>query len=284
MRHWRGYGWITGLALVMSLVIGGSKAAFADSEEVDVALVLAVDISYSMDMEEQKLQREGYIAALNSDEVQRAIRMGMTGRIAITYFEWANRNDQRLVLPWTILDGPEATRTATDIIAMTPIRRAQRTSISGALHYSHKLLREMPYRAMRRVVDVSGDGPNNAGEPVETARDTLINQGVTINGLPVMLTRAYGGWGHIDHLDRYYQDCVIGGPGAFVQSIRSMDEFLTATRQKILREIAENGSVAPAMGEARVQFAQFQSEPGDERTNRSDCMIGERMMRDRWDN
>ncbi|HRK24576.1 MAG TPA: DUF1194 domain-containing protein [Beijerinckiaceae bacterium] len=242
----------------------------ASPEEVDVALVLAVDVSYSMDLEEQRLQREGYIAALNSPDVQRAIRMGMVGRIAITYVEWANAFDQTIVLPWTILDGPDSTRAATDRIAATPPRRAQRTSISGALTFSHKLLQDMPYRALRRIIDVSGDGPNNAGSAVERARDAVLADGITINGLPVMVKRNLAGWGDIDHLDAYYQDCVIGGPGAFVIGIRSMEEFLPATRQKIIREIA-------SLGMADIS-------PVQQRETKSDCMIGERMVRDRWGN
>ena len=241
----------------------------AEGEEVDVALVLAVDISYSMDLEEQKLQREGYIEALNSPEVQRAIRMGMVGRIAVTYFEWANALDQRIVLPWTIIDGPASARAATDVIANTPIRRAQRTSISGALSFGHKLMQGMPYRPLRKVIDVSGDGPNNAGAAVETARESVLNDGIVINGLPVMIKRDRRGWGDIDNLDDYYRDCVVGGPGSFVIAITSLDQFQSATRQKIIREVAD-------LGMADV-----------ERVNdrpKVDCMIGERQMRERWGN
>lgn len=260
------------LVLGMLLLIGlpGTARAAGDGEEVDLALVLAVDISYSMDPEELKLQRQGYIDAFNSSEVQRAIAMGMLGRIAITYIEWANANDQRIVLPWTILDGAETIRSATDTIAAAPTRRAQRTSISGALLFSHKQLQTMPYRALRKVIDVSGDGPNNAGIGVEAARAQVLADGITINGLPVMLKRDHRGWGDIDNLDHYYQDCVVGGPGAFVISIRAREEFQTATRQKIIREVAELG-----VPDVRPQLAQ---------AGRSDCMIGERRVRDRWDN
>lgn len=264
----QGSGW---LFAVFVACLGGLLAgpARAEPEEVDVALVLAVDISYSMDLEEQRLQRLGYIEALNSPEVQRAIRMGMVGRIAITYFEWANAMDQRMVIPWTIIDGPESTRSVTDRIAETPIRRAQRTSISGALNFGHKLLQTMPYRAMRQVIDVSGDGPNNAGEGVEAARNRVLSDGIVINGLPVMIKRQTGGWGDIDNLDAYYQDCVIGGPGSFVVPITEMDHFLTATKQKIIREVAN-------LGMADVQRVQSE--------RKSDCFIGERRVRDRWGN
>lgn len=259
--------WARLLLAVFALMGAVSRPVAGEGEEVDVALILAVDISYSMDLEEQKLQKEGYIDALNSAEVLRAIRMGMTGRIAVTYFEWANSGDQRIVVPWTIIDGPESARAVTDRIATTPIRRAQRTSIAGALRYGQKLFEELPYRPLRRVIDVSGDGPNNAGEPVETVRDSLLRDGIVINGLPILLKRDSRGWGDIANLDVYYQDCVIGGPGSFVIPIRSMDQFLPATRQKIIREVAE-------LGMSDVQFVQ-------QRGKRSDCLIGERMWRDR---
>ena len=262
------------IAMALALLLGSFAAdtarAQSGAEEVDLALVLAVDISYSMDLDEQKLQREGYIEALNSPEVLRAIRMGMIGKIAITYFEWANALDQRMVLPWTVIDGPAAAKAATDVIAATPIRRAQRTSISGALGFGHKLLQAAPYRPLRRVIDVSGDGPNNAGIAVEQARNSVLDDGIVINGLPVMIKRNTRGWGDIDHLDDYYRDCVTGGPGSFVIAITSMEQFHSATRQKIIREVA--GLDHPMIVPAQVK------------SNRPDCMIGERQVRERWGN
>ncbi|HRJ68294.1 MAG TPA: DUF1194 domain-containing protein [Beijerinckiaceae bacterium] len=238
---------------------------------MDVALVFAVDISYSMDPEEQALQKQGYVEALNSPEVLQAIRSGMTGKIAVSYFEWANAFDQRMVVPWTIIDGPESARAVTDRIVASPLRRSQRTSVSGAIAYGHKLIEAMPYRAFRKVLDVSGDGPNNNGDPVEVARDRALSAGIVINGLPIVLKRQTGyGWGDIKDLDLYYQDCVIGGPGAFMVAIVSRDQFVPATRSKILREIAD-------LGARDVQYAQ-----NDRR--KSDCMIGERMYRERWGN
>lgn len=258
------------LILAMSGMMAG--AAEPEGEEVDVALVLAVDISFSMDVEEQRLQKEGYVEALNSEEVLRAIAQGMTGKIAIAYFEWANSNDQRMVLDWTIIDGRQTARTVTDKILASPLRRAQRTSISGALNFGHKLMQGLPFQAARKVIDVSGDGPNNAGEAVERARDRVLADGIAINGLPVMIKRQSGGWGDIENLDIYYQDCVVGGPGSFVVPIKSRDQFLSATRQKIIREIA-------GLDEPLVIPAQAQTQ-----SRRTDCMIGERMVRERWGN
>jgi len=256
---------------LLALGLSATRGIAAEGEEVDVALVFAVDISYSMDPEEQALQKQGYVEALNSPEVLQAIRSGMTGKIAVSYFEWANAFDQRMVVPWTIIDGPESARAVTDRIVASPLRRSQRTSVSGAIAYGHKLIEAMPYRAFRKVLDVSGDGPNNNGDPVEVARDRALSAGIVINGLPIVLKRQTGyGWGDIKDLDLYYQDCVIGGPGAFMVAIVSRDQFVPATRSKILREIAD-------LGARDVQYAQ-----NDRR--KSDCMIGERMYRERWGN
>lgn len=260
--------WAAVVAVMFALV--PAAVAQVEGEEVDVALVLAVDISYSMDVEEQRLQKEGYIEALNSPEVLNAIEQGMNGKIAIAYFEWANALDQRMVLNWTIVDGKGTARAATDIIAASPLRRAQRTSISGALNFGHKLLADLPFRTARRVIDVSGDGPNNAGMAVESAREKVLADGITINGLPVMLKRQYGGWGDIANLDEYYQDCVVGGPGSFVIPIKTMEQFRSATKQKIIREIAslDQPVIVPAQAKSKG----------------TDCMVGERMVRERWGN
>lgn len=242
-----------------------------EGEEVDVALVFAVDISYSMDPEEQALQKQGYVEALTSPEVILAIRQGMTGKIAVAYFEWANSFDQRMVVPWSVIDGPQTAKAVADRIAGSPLRRAQRTSVSGAINFGHKLIEGMPYRAFRKVLDISGDGPNNNGDAVEAARDRALAAGIVINGLPIVLKRASGyGWGDIANLDRYYEDCVIGGPGAFMVAIKSRDQFVPATRSKIIREVAD-------LGARDVQYAQNAGP-------KSDCMVGERMYRERWGN
>lgn len=264
--------WLATAGLVAALAWAGLPAAHAsEGEEVDVAIVFAVDISYSMDPEEQALQKLGYVEALNSPEVIAAIRAGMTGKIAIAYFEWANAFDQRMVLPWTLIDGPESARAAADRITASPLRRAQRTSISGAVNFGRTLLEAMPYRAFRKVLDVSGDGPNNNGDLVEIARERALKAGIVINGLPIVVKRPTGyGWGDIKNLDHYYEDCVIGGPGAFMVAIRSRDQFLSATRSKIIREVAD-------LGARDVEFANSDRP-------KSDCTIGERMYRERWGN
>src|SRR5882757_1976039 len=188
---------IAGAFSVAGLVLAAAAPTpprFADRSPsaipVDVELVIAVDVSYSMDPEEQALQREGYVLALTSREFLRALRDGANGKIAVTYFEWAGANDQKIVMPWRLIDGPEAADAVAAEIARAPYRRASRTSISGALRFAKPLFDNSGYRGLRRVIDVSGDGANNNGPLVAATRDDVLAAGITINGLPIMLNRA----------------------------------------------------------------------------------------------
>ena len=210
----------------------------ATAVPVDVELVLAVDVSYSMDPDEQALQREGYIAGITSREFMQALRSGQHGKVAVTYFEWAGPYDQKIVVPWRLIDGPESADAFVNEIARASYRRASRTSISSALNFAKPLFDGSGYRGFRRVIDVSGDGANNSGPFVTIARDDVLAAGITINGLPIMLKRPNSFTMDIENLDIYYEDCVIGGPGAFVVPIREREQFKEATRTKLVLEIA----------------------------------------------
>ena len=231
----------------------------------DLELVIAVDVSLSMDLDEQRLQRDGYVAAFRDPEVHKAITSGPNGRVVVTYVEWAGPLTQQVVLPWTTIDGAAAARAFADRLEATPISRARMTSISAALQFSGHLFESSGVRGIRRVIDVSGDGPNNAGVPVAGVRDDLVAQGFVINGLPIMLKMATGFFDLAD-LDRYYSDCVIGGTGGFMIPIKEKLEFLTATRRKLLLEIAGHEPPAQII---RVQAPE----------EASDCLIGERQWR-----
>lgn len=272
--------WFRNLAVVaavtaVALVLAASAATvpkFADSRAsaipVDVELVIAVDVSYSMDPDEQALQREGYVLALTSKEFLQALHQGAHGKIAITYFEWAGQSDQKILMPWRMIDGPESADAVAAEIARAPIRRASRTSISGGLRFAKPLFDDSGYRGLRRVIDVSGDGANNAGPLVELIRDDVLAAGITINGLPIMLKRPYKGTMDMDNLDEYYEDCVIGGPGAFVIPIREREKFIEATRTKLVLEVAgrqPDPQIVPTASRARVS-----------------CTIGERLWQERW--
>jgi len=243
----------------------------SDATPVDVELVLAVDVSYSMDPDEQALQREGYMAAITSREFLQALKQGMHGRVAVTYFEWAGMHHQQIIVPWRLIDGPEAADGFAADIGRARYTRASRTSISGALLFATPMFAGSGYRGVRRVIDVSGDGVNNNGPLVTLTRDEVVAKGITINGLPIILKRPNPSTMDIDQLDIYYEDCVIGGPGAFVIPIRQRDQFKEAIRTKLVLEIAgrtpERRIVPASAAEPRVS-----------------CTIGERLWQERWGN
>ena len=221
-----------GAVLVAGVMAGGDVAGIAAPSRtnhladkdalssVDLELVLAVDVSYSMDMDELAIQREGYAQAIVSKEFLQALKTGPTGKIAITYFEWAASTDQKIIITW-------------------------------------------------RVIDISGDGPNNNGAPVVIARDAAVEKGIVINGLPIMVKEPSYSTMDIDNLDLYYEDCVIGGPGSFVVAIKDREKFKEAIRTKLLLEVADR------MPERRVV-------PVTEKEPRVSCLIGEKIWQDRW--
>jgi hypothetical protein len=274
-----------GAVLVACAMAGGDVAGIAapgpgnqpslqraDKEatpSVDVELILAVDVSYSMDMDELAIQREGYAQAIISKEFLQALKTGPNGKIAVTYFEWAASSDQKIIIPWRVIDGPETADAVANEIMKTPIRRASRTSISGAIYFAMPLFDENPYRGIRRVIDISGDGPNNNGAPVTGARDMALEKGITINGLPIMVKEPSYSTMDIDNLDFYYEDCVIGGPGSFVVSIKDRDKFKEAIRTKLLLEVAGRTP------ERRIV-------PVADKEPRVSCLIGEKIWQDRW--
>lgn len=208
------------------------------AEGVDLLLVLAVDVSRSIDDDEARLQREGYRSAITDARVMEAVRSGMMGAIAVAYVEWAGSDYQRLVIPWThIGSGAEAEAWAAEL-GRAPRVALSWTSISGGLDFSMRVLSEAPFEGTRRVIDVSGDGVNNSGMPVETVRDRVAAEGVTINGLPIMNDRPTFGRPSPVPLDQYYRDSVIGGDGAFLVAAEDFESFGNAVRRKLVREIA----------------------------------------------
>lgn len=234
----------------------------AQDIEVDVELFLAVDVSRSMSDEELEIQRRGYADALTHPEVLAAIDKGMLGRIAVTYVEWAGEYAQREVVPWSLLATPEDAQIIAGQIRAIQSDGLHRTSVSGALLHASHTFQDNGFTGLRRVIDISGDGPNNQGQPVTLARDTVISQGFIVNGLPLKtrdaLDRVFG----IKDLDVYYQNCVIGGPGSFVIPVLEWTEFADAVKRKLVLEIADIRS--------HLHLAQFQ-------TTEYDCLIGEKL-------
>ncbi len=263
---------LTGLGSLIAaglLCTGQVAAQASDQTRVDVALVIAVDVSLSMDLDEQQLQRDGYVAAFRDAELQRAITSGPYGRIAVTYMEWAGPSWQSVLIPWTVIDSPAAARRLADRLAAKPISRERLTSIGTALRVAGSLLAESGLAAERRVIDISGDGPNNSGPPAPGARDALVAEGIVVNGLPIMLKAASPSFFDLPDLDRYYAGCVIGGPGAFMVPVHEIAELKAAIRRKLLMEVSSWG-VAPPLHPIQVQATD--EEPYD-------CLVGERQWR-----
>jgi hypothetical protein len=222
---------LTAIAGVLVTLLGHTPSQAAAQAKVDLALVLAVDVSGSMDPDEQALQREGFVEAFRSPLVHNAIHSGIRGRIAVTYMEWSSRSFQTIIVPWTVIDDPESASQFAERLARAPITRLGSTSISGAIDFGIGLIGQSEAEPLRRVVDVSGDGPNDSGRPVVLARDEAVAKGITINGLPIMLKRP-SGQGDMEHLDLYYRDCVIGGAEAFMIPVRERQDFTEAIRTK----------------------------------------------------
>ena len=255
----------SGLAAVLTALLAAPPAAAQPIGPIDVdaKIVLAVDASRSMDLTEFQLQRDGYLQALRHPDLARAIAAGWQGRVAVAYFEWSGYAQDGHLVPWRIIDGAAAAEALADEIAALPVRRSRGTSIARALAFATVLLGDDLVTAPRSIIDVSGDGANNTGPPVTEARDAAVARGITINGLPVM---AFQG-GALPDLDRYYQDCVAGGPGAFVMVARDTAELAATIRRKLVIEVS---GLAPP--ERPVPAAL------DEPT---DCLIGEKMYRQR---
>ena len=240
-----------GAVLVAGAIVGSDvvviaapspKSRFADTKHkvssVNVELVIAVDVSYSMDMDELAIQREGYAQAIVSKDFLQALRAGPGSKVAVTYFEWSMSGDEKIVVPWRVIDGPESADAVAAEIMKTPVRRGSSTSISGAINFAVQRFEENPYRGLRRVIDISGDGPNNDGAPVIGARDAALAKGIIINGLPIMVKEPSYSTIDIENLDLYYEDCVIGGPGAFIMTIKDREKFQEAIRTKLVLEVA----------------------------------------------
>lgn len=214
-------------------LLGGP--GLAEPVAVDLELVIAVDVSYSMEPEELSVQRAGYVEAFRSPEVIAALRGGPLGKIAVTYVEWGGKAVQ--VMPWTLLYDARTAREFAGALERQPLRRIGFTSISNTLAVGRALFQASPFRASRRVIDISGDGPNNAGAPAPLARNNTLAQGITIDGLPIML-RSAPDTASIPDLDVYYRECVIGGPGSFLLKVKHIDEFAAAILAKLVIEIS----------------------------------------------
>ncbi len=249
--------------IAVAIAIAAPTAEADDTDpDVDLELVLAVDVSGSMDLDEQRVQRDGYVAAFRHPDVIRAITSGPYRRIAVTYLEWAGARTYYQLVPWRVLGGEEDARAFADALAAAPISGGRWTSISRALSFARAVLHARPANQYaRRTIDISGDGANNDGSPVLPMRDRIVKEGIVINGLPILIRPSTLPRGIT--LDQYYEACVIGGPGSFTISVTDVADFEEAIRRKLILEIA---GVEPTVMRAAETLT----------PSSVDCLIGER--------
>ena len=229
--------------LCVVLVLGcASTTRTQAAEPVDLLLVLAADVSRSVDGPKFQLQRDGYAAALVSPRVLDAIRSGPNGRIAVCFVEWSGVTAQKVIVDWSIVKDEDTARQFGDRLIETPRAFAERTSISGGIDFAVSQLARAPFSAARRTIDISGDGTNNSGRDVRAARDEANGKDITINGLVILSDRPLV-W-NPEHtnppggLANYYRDNVIGGVGAFVMTAEDFQSFGKALINKLIAEIA----------------------------------------------
>jgi len=239
---------LVGVALLAAALLAPTLLAprlASAAEAVDLLLVFAADVSRSIDQEKFQLQRDGYAAAITNPRVLDAVRSGPHHRIAVCFVEWSGIGAQKLLIDWTVIQDAKSAQQFAAQLAEAPRSFADRTSISGAIDFAMAQLERSPFEAGRRTIDVSGDGTNNAGRDVKLARDEALAKGVTINGLVILSDHPLS-W-NAEHtnppggLDRYYQDNVIGGPGAFVMVAQNFNSFGQAIMNKMIAEIAAVG-------------------------------------------
>ena len=227
---------------LMALILTALPTRAVEVQQVDLLLVLAADVSRSVDQPKLKLQRDGYAVALSDRRVLDAISSGRHRRIAVCYVEWSGVTAQKLLIDWMVIDGPESARRFGDSLLELPRSFSERTSISGGIDFAMTLFEQAPFQAERHTIDVSGDGTNNSGRDVASARDAAIAKGVTINGLVILSERPLA-W-NPEHtnppggLEKYYRDNVVGGPGAFVIAAENFNSFGQAIIKKLIAEIA----------------------------------------------
>jgi hypothetical protein len=242
---------VRALVLLLTFIVAWPVAAPA-AEQVDLLLVLAADVSRSIDAAKFQLQRDGYAAAISDPRVLEAIKSGRTGRIGLTFVEWSGVGSQHVVIDWTMVADAGDAKGFGDHLLEAPRSFADRTSISGAIEFAMGQLARAPFVSARHTIDVSGDGTNNAGRDVIAARDEALAQGVTINGL-VILSETPLAW-NPDHtnppggLENYYRDHVIGGAGAFVLAAQDFNAFGQAIVKKMIAEVAQaHGAPRPRL-------------------------------------
>ncbi len=211
------------------------------AQQVDLELVIATDVSGSVDNGEAWLQRKGVADAFRNRDVINAIRAGSLGRIGVVYVDFSSRYYNQVVVDWRVISDEKSANALADTLLSLPRTRGRGTSLSDAIEMGIMLLDTNSLRGTKRAIDLSGDGPNNQGRPITEVRDEAVAKGITINGLPII--DPYGYDQSVD-LDKYFAACVIGGPAAFYQAARGFEDFARAMRRKLVLEISDAGPPA----------------------------------------
>jgi Protein of unknown function (DUF1194) len=264
--------WLTGLCALVAAVVAAQPASAA--EQVDLELVITTDVSYSVDDNEARMQREGAVTAFRSPEVIEAIRSGSLGKIAVAYIDFSNANASRVVVDWQVVHDKASSEAFADAIAIARKTDGVQTSISSGIAQAARMIEENDYEGVKKVIDVSGDGPNNEGRRVDQIRDEVIAKGMIINGLPIVTEADKFDVYYLPDLDKYYAGCVIGGQGAFYQVANGFADLARALRRKLVLEISDAGKPDPNV----VKVAANQQRSSGQRVvYERGCDIGERM-------
>lgn len=263
-------------ALAAASVLAVSwQGASAGGERVDLELVIATDVSYSVDGNEARMQRQGVAEAFLSQEVVRAIEAGDLGKIAVTYLDFSERGSTRVLVPWRIVHDKESAADFANALLKIPRTRGVNTSISEGIELATTLIAESGYEATQKTIDVSGDGPNNEGRLVTAAREAALALGITINGLPIVTEANKFDVYYLPDLDLYYRGCVIGGPKAFIHVAHGFEDFPRAMRRKLVLEISDASS--PKDNPLFVRTAASEERKWHGYVYEKGCDIGERM-------
>jgi hypothetical protein len=262
--------------LAAGMLAGSSAGAALSGEHVDIALVITTDVSYSVDENEARFQREGAIAAFRNPDVIKAIQAEALGRIAVTYIDFSSYSTNKIIAPWHIVHDAASAEAFADLLAIAPRTLGVQTSISSGLEMAEHLIDTSGYVATKRVIDVSGDGPNNEGHLVDKVRDEIIAKGIVINGLPIMTPADQFDVYYLPDLDKYYAGCVIGGTGAFLQVAHGFEDLERALRRKLIQEISDAGkSSNPLL--VKVAASSPSKAAAPHAVYEKGCDIGERM-------
>ena len=261
--------WVTGICAALAGLVAEPAGAI---EQVDLELVITTDVSYSVDDMEARMQREGAVTAFRSKEVVEAIKSGSLGKIAVAYIDFSNANASRVVVDWQVVHDQASAEAFADAIAVARKTDGVQTSISSGIQLAARMIDDNDYEGMKKVIDVSGDGPNNEGRRVDHVRDEVLAKGIIINGLPIVTEADKFDVYYLPDLDKYYAGCVIGGPGAFIQVANGFADLARALRRKLVLEISDAARPDPLL----VKAAAGQRTSGRIVYERG-CDIGERM-------